>query len=157
MLSTLKTRNKELDSLFERVYEDNVAGKLTDDRFAKMSRKYEDEQTENETQIVALSREFVSRKNASGTAKAFLSTVKRYTRMKKLTPEILREFVDKIVVHHRERISVADKDSPAAEVQKVEIFYNCVGAVHVPDLKKIPQTEINIPVRKGVAVSYASA
>jgi len=62
-----------------------------------------------------------------------------------------------IVVHHREWISIADKDSPAAEVQKVEIFYNCVGAINVPDLGKIPQTEIHIPTRKGVAASYATA
>jgi len=61
------------------------------------------------------------------------------------------------VLHHRERISIAGKNSPDAEVQKVEIFYNCVGAINVPDLKKIPQTEIHIPTRKDVAVSYASA
>jgi len=104
-----------------------------------------------------LSREVASKKSTAGSVRDFLATVKRYTRMKKLTPEILCEFVDKIVVHHRERISIAGKDSPAAEVQKVEIFYNCVGAINVPDLKKIPQMEIHIPTRKGVAVSYASA
>jgi len=64
--------------------------------------------------------------------------------------EILRAFVDKIVVHHRQRIDGVDE-------QTVEIFYNCVGPVTVPDMKKIPQTEVCIPTRKGVAVSYASA
>ena len=58
------------------------------------------------------------------------------------------------MVHHRERISIAGKDSPAAEVQQVEIFYNCVGVIEVPDRKHIPQVEIHIPNRKGVAVNY---
>ena len=77
--------------------------------------------------------------------------------MKKLTPEILREFVDKVVVHHRERVSIAGKDNPASEEQKVEIFYNCVGVINVPEMPKIPATEINLPTRKGVAVNYATA
>ena len=56
--------------------------------------------------------------------------------MKKLTPEILREFVNKIIVHHRQRVDGIDE-------QKVEIFYNCVGKIDVPDLRKIPQTDIS--------------
>jgi len=81
-------------------------------------------------------------------AKSFLATVKRYTRVKKLTPEILRELVDKIFIHHRQRADGVDE-------QKIEIFYNCVGTMEIPDLKKIPQTEIHIPTRKGVAISYS--
>jgi len=156
-VTTLKARNKELDTLFERLYEDNVSGKLTDERFAKMSRKYEEEQAENDKTIAILSQDLRSTKNDVGTVKNFVTTVKKYTRMKKLTPEILREFVDKIVVHHRQRVSVADKDSPATEEQKIEIYYNCVGTINVPELKKVTQTEINIPTRKGVAVNYATA
>ena len=86
-------------------------------------------------------------KSKVGTAKGFLTAVKKYTRMKKLTPEILREFVDKIIVHHRQRVD-------GVYEQKIEIFYNCVGTVVVPDLNKIPAIEILIPTRKGVALSY---
>jgi len=153
-IESLKERNGELDSLFERLYEDNVSGKLTDDRFAKLSAKYDVEQSENEKTVAALSRDLLLLKNKSGTAKDFLATVKQYTRMKKLTPEILREFVDKIVVYHRERVSVADKDNLATEEQKIEIFYNCVGLIEVPERKNIPQIEIHVPTRKGVAVNY---
>ena len=77
--------------------------------------------------------------------------------MKKLTPEILREFVDKIVVHHRVRIGVATKDNPATEEQKVEIFYNCVGQIDVPDVAKVPQVEVVVPIRKGVTACYSSS
>jgi hypothetical protein len=70
--------------------------------------------------------------------------------MKKLTPQILREFVDKIIVHHRQRIDGVD-------VQKVEILYNCVDAIEVPDMKNIPQTELSLQTRKGVALCYSQA
>jgi len=113
-----------------------------------MSRKYEDEQAENNEKITALRKEMVGKTKRSGSANEFLAVVKRYTRMKKLTPEILREFVDRIVVHNRQRVDGVDE-------QKVEIFYNCVGKIEIPDLKKIPQTEILIPTRKGVALSYS--
>ncbi|MDR1508275.1 MAG: recombinase family protein [Synergistaceae bacterium] len=147
-LSTRKARNAELDVLFERIYEDSVNGKITEERFAKMSRKYEDEQAENNEKISALQKEIGSKAKKSGTANEFLAVVKRYTRIKKLTPEILQEFVDKIVVHHRRRVDSVDE-------QRIEIFYNCVGKIEIPDLKRIPQTEILIPTRKGVAISYS--
>jgi hypothetical protein len=147
-LATRKARNKELDTLFERIYEDSVSGKITEERFAKMSRKYEDEQAENCVKIVALQKEMGGKAKRSDTANEFLAVVKRYTRMKKLTPTILREFVDRIVVHHRQRIGGVDE-------QKVEIFYNCVGKIEIPDLKKIPQPKILIPTRKGVALGYS--
>jgi DNA invertase Pin-like site-specific DNA recombinase len=147
---TLKARNTALDVLFERIYEDSVTGKITEERFAKMSRKYEDEQAEIERRIEPLQKELWGMTKQRGTAREFLAIVKRYTRMKKLTPEILREFVDRIVVHHRQRIDGTDE-------QKIEIFYNCVGKIDVPDLAKIPQTEVTLKTRKGVAVSYSQS
>ena len=67
----------------------------------------------NEAQLELLGRELLSAKSKTGSAQEFHATVKRYTRIKKLTPEILREFVDKIIVHHRQRVSVTSKDAPA--------------------------------------------
>jgi dGTP triphosphohydrolase len=149
-VESLTARNAELDLLFERIYEDSVSGKITEERFAKMSRKYEDEQAELKKKLFQLQKELATQKRKSGTASDFLQIVKRYTRMKKLTPQILREFVDKIIIHHRVRIDGVD-------VQKVEIIYNCVGAIDIPEMKKIPQTEITIPTRKGVALNYSSS
>jgi hypothetical protein len=149
-LETRKTRNAELDVLFERIYEDSVSGKISEERFAKMSRKYEDEQADNIEKITALQKEIVSVTKRGGTAREFLEIVKRYTRIKKLTPGVLREFVDKIIVHHRQRVDGVDE-------QKIEIFYNCVGQIEIPDLAKIPQTEVVIPTRKGVALSYSQS
>jgi len=156
-ITKLKARNKELDSLFERIYEDNVAGKLADERFAKMSARYESEQAENEKQLLGLSEKLAPAKVKVGSADWFLKTVKQYTRMKKLTPEILREFVDNIVIHHRVRIGVASPDCPAVERQEIEIFYNCVGSIIVPDVAKVPQVEVIMPIRKGVTACYSSS
>jgi len=149
-LETRIARNATIDVLFESIYEDSVNGKISEERFAKLSRKYEAEQMENVERIALLHKEKSAMAKQSGTAREFLGIVKRYTRMKKLTPEILREFVDKIVVHHRQRIDGVDE-------QRVEIFYNCVGKIDIPDLTKIPQTEILIPTRKGVAISYSTS
>jgi len=156
-VSTLRARNKELDGLFERIYEDNLSGKLTDDRFAKMSARYESEQAENEKQLATLTKELASAKVKAGSADDFLKTVKRYTRMRKLTPEILREFVDEIIVHHRVRVGVASPDCPAVERQEIEILYNCVGSIAVPDVAKVPQVEVVVPIRKGVTACYSSS
>jgi hypothetical protein len=136
-IAKLKARNKELDSLFERIYEDNASGKITDDRFAKMSAKYETEQTDNEKQIRQYSQEVHAAKSKSGTAKDFLATVKRYTRMRKLTPEILREFVDKIVVHHRQAGVRADH-SRCGNLLSVHRVYRIAG--HEPNRKRKPAT-----------------
>jgi len=149
-LQLLKARNAELDVLFERIYEDSVSGKISEERFAKMSRKYEDEQAENSEKIVAIQKDIADMSKRNGTAREFLSIVKRYTRMKKLTPEILREFVDKIIVHHRQRVNGVDE-------QRIEIFYNCVGKIEIPVLAKVPDTEVMLQTRKGVAVSYSQS
>lgn len=143
---SLSARNAELDVLFERIYEDSVSGKITEERFAKMSAKYEAEQAEIGKKIALLQKEINVQRRRSGTAREFLEIVKRYTRIRKLAPQILREFVDRIVVHHRKRIDGVD-------VQKVEIIYNCVGAIDIPDMKKIPRQEITLQTRKGVALS----
>ncbi|MGI5908384.1 MAG: DUF4368 domain-containing protein [Christensenellales bacterium] len=111
-----------------------------------MSAKYEAEQAEIGKKIALLQKEINVQRRRSGTAREFLEIVKRYTRIRKLTPQILREFVDRIVVHHRKRIDGVD-------VQKVEIIYNCVGAIDIPDMKKISRQEITLQTRKGVALS----
>ena len=147
---SLIARNAELDILFERIYEDSVSGKITEERFAKMSPKYESEQAEINKKIALLQKEINAQSRKNGTAREFLDIVKRYTRINKLTPEILREFVDRIIVHHRERIDGVD-------VQKVEIIYNCVGAIEIPDMKEVPQQEIVLQTRKGVALSYSKS
>lgn len=103
-LKTLLARDEELDGLFERIYEDNVSGKLSDDRFAKMSRRYEDEQKELAEKIKKLRSEIEKQSSQAMTTDMFISLVRRYTRARKLTPRMLNELVEKIEVYHAEKI-----------------------------------------------------
>ena len=103
-LKTLLARDKELDGLFECIYEDNVSGKLSDDRFAKMSRRYEDEQKELAEKIKKLRSEIEKQSSQAMTTDMFISLVRKYTRARKLTPRMLNELVEKIEVYNAEKI-----------------------------------------------------
>ena len=103
-LRTLLARDEELDGLFERIYEDNVSGKLSDDRFAKMSRRYEDEQKELSEKIKKLRSEIEKQSSRSMTTDMFIGLVRKYTRARELTPRMLNELVEKIEVFNAEKI-----------------------------------------------------
>ena len=96
-------RDKELDGLFERLYEDNVAGKITDERFARMSSKYEAEQKELREKIKALQDAVERTKSKAVTADMFISAVRKYTRARKLRPRMLNELIEKSKFIRRKR------------------------------------------------------
>ena len=143
-------RDKELDSLFERLYEDNVAGKITDERFARMSSKYEAEQKELRDKIKALQDAVERTKSKTVTADMFISAVRKYTRARKLTPRMLNELIEKIEVHQAEKVD-------GVWQQKLSIHYHCVGVVSIPQALPLPMPDITMNTRKGVYVSYVPA
>ena len=147
-LAALQARDEELDGLFERIYEDNVSGKLSDDRFSKMSRRYEDEQKEISERIKTLRAEMDKLSSKAVTADMFISTVRKYTRAKALTPRMLNELIDRIEVHQAEKID-------GEWVQHLTIHYNCVGAIFIPEVFPLPVPEVSVNTRKGVVVNYA--
>ncbi len=146
--AALQARDEELDGLFERIYEDNVSGKLSDDRFSKMSRRYEDEQKEISERIKTLRAEMDKLSSKAVTADMFISTVRKYTRAKALTPRMLNELIDRIEVHQAEKID-------GEWVQHLTIHYNCVGAIFIPEVFPLPVPEVSVNTRKGVVVNYA--
>ena len=147
-LRTLLARDEELDGLFERIYEDNVSGKLSDDRFAKMSRRYEDEQKELSEKIKKLRSEIEKQSSRSMTTDMFIGLVRKYTRTRKLTPRMLNELVEKIEVFNAEKID-------GVWEQRLRIHYNCVGTIEIPTVLPLPIPEVSINTRKGVVVNYA--
>ena len=147
-LKALQARDEELDGLFERIYEDNVSGKLSDDRFARMSRRYEEEQKELAEKIKALRAEIDKQNSQSMTTDMFISLVRKYTRARKLTPRMLNEFIEKIEVFNAEKVD-------GVWEQRLRIHYNCVGAIEIPDLIPLPAPEVSVNTRKGVVVNYA--
>ena len=147
-LDALTARDRELDMLFERLYEDNVAGKIDDARFAKMSKRYEQEQGENAKKIKALRLELKKDKSKRMDIDDFLETVRRYTDATTITKRMVAELIDHIEVYHAEK-------QDGITNQRVVIHYNCIGAFDVPDRRKIPEADIIMETRKGVALSYA--
>ena len=147
-LKALLTRDEELDGLFERIYEDNVSGKLSDDRFAKMSRRYEDEQKELAEKIKKLRSEIEKQSSRSMTTDMFIGLVRKYTRARKLTPRILNELIEKIEVFNAEKID-------GVWEQRLRIHYNCVGTIEIPTVLPLPIPEVSVNTRKGVVVNYA--
>ena len=147
-LKALQARDEELDGLFERIYEDNVSGKLSDDRFARMSRRYEEEQKELAEKIKALRAEIDKQSSQSMTTDIFISLVRKYTRARKLTPRMLNELIEKIEVFNAEKID-------GVWEQRLRIHYNCVGVIEIPELIPLPAPEVSVNTRKGVVVNYA--
>ena len=147
-LKTLLARDDELDGLFERIYEDNVSGKLSDDRFAKMSRRYEDEQKELAEKIKKLRSEIEKQSSRSMTTDMFIGLVRKYTRARKLTPRMLNELIEKIEVFNAEKID-------GVWEQRLRIHYNCVGTIEIPTVLPLPIPEVSVNTRKGVVVNYA--
>ena len=148
-LKALLARDDELDGLFERIYEDNVSGKLSDDRFAKMSRRYEEEQKELSEKIKKLRSEIEKQSSRATSTDMFVSIVRKYTRARKLTPRMLNELVEKIEVYNAEKID-------GEWVQRLRIHYNCVGEMNIPNEPALPIPAVTVNTRKGVFVSYTT-
>ena len=149
-LKTLLARDEELDGLFERIYEDNVSGKLSDDRFAKMSRRYEDEQKELAEKIKKLRSEIEKQSSRSMTTDMFIGLVRKYTRARKLTPRMLNELIEKIEVFNAEKID-------GVWEQRLRIHYNCVGTIEIPTVLPLPIPEVSVNTRKGVVGSVPNS
>ncbi len=149
-LKDLKKRDTELDNLFERIYEDNMSGKIGDERFSKLSASYETEQSEITSRINALQEELDKKISKTMTLDMFIAKVRKYTKAKKLTQRMLNELVDYIEVYHAEKID-------GVRTQKLRIHYNCVGSIEIPDILPLPAPEVLIQTRKGVVLTYSQS
>jgi DNA invertase Pin-like site-specific DNA recombinase len=118
-------RISELDLLFRKTYEDFAAGRLTEKRFEQLSKGYETEQTDLESQTAKLKAELAQFEADTFRADSFLELTKRYTDFSELTPAMLHEFVEKVVVHE------GDKSS-GRRIQQVDIYLNYIGQFDLP-------------------------
>jgi hypothetical protein len=146
-LKSLLTRDGELDALFERIYEDNLNGKLTDERYAKMAKRYETEQTTIAERVKILKAELRKADTRMMSSEMFVSTVRRYADAKTLTQRMISELIDRIEVFQAEKVDGEHK-------QRLRIHYNGVGVFDIPDALKLPETEVRVQTRKGVAICY---
>ena len=127
-------RMKELDRLFRKIYEDNVNGKLNDERFYKLSDGYEAEQEQLKHEIETLKAEVSEADTEATNVSKLIAVTKKYTRIDELTPEILNTFVDKIIVHECEK-----KDGK--RTQDIDIYYSYVGIVDIPTDEEMQKME----------------
>lgn len=111
-----------LDNIIRNLYEDKVNGTLSDERFRKLSQEYEQEQSALIERIRKLQEILSKAKEQSDNVSRFMRLIRKYTEIEELTPEIVREFIEKVVVHERQKIA-------GKKVQAVEIVYNCVGVI----------------------------
>ncbi len=118
-LAKTEQRIAELDNIIKHLYEDNISGKLSDERFIKMSRDYEFEQDNLKSVADVLRQEVRQKEQQKTNVKAFIQTVKQYTDMQKLDAALLREFIDRIEISHAEK---------RAKTREVTIVYNFIGA-----------------------------
>lgn len=134
-LNKMLARDKELDTLCEKVFEEKILGNLSEERFLKLSQKYEEEQFELKAQIKHMKKVVAEEKAHELNADGFLKIVRKYSEIEKLTLDILHEFIDKIVVHHREEIM-------GEIIQKVEIYYKMIGHIEIPRMSKLEQESL---------------
>lgn len=118
-------RYAELDILLKKVYEDNALGRLPDKRYEMLSAEYEKEQAELEQSIKACREQLTQYDEDTDRTEEFLALVHKYTDITELTPVIINEFVDKILVHKAEKID-------GERVMEIEIYLNFIGKVELP-------------------------
>ena len=128
-LALAKERIDKLDILIQKLYEDNVEGKLSDERFIKLSSTYETEQTELTQKVQDLESFINQSKETNNQTKSFLSLVRRYTDITTLDAEIIRTFIKRVNVYKAEKID-------GKRTQKIQIIFNEVGEVNLDKTKK---------------------
>ena len=137
-LEAAEKRIAELSAIFKRLYEDSVTGRISsvtgrisDERFTELSADYEAEQKELKERAAVLQGELSRTLEATANAEKFMKVVRKYTSFEELTPTLLLEFVEKIVIHESE--SLDGKRRGKLRRQEIEIYYSFVGKVELPD------------------------
>ena len=136
-LEKAKNRIIEIDNLFMHIYEDNVSGKISDDRFRKLSFNYDKEQQELKIKIEQLSKDIENTEKKDTDITQFISNVKKYTEITELSSEILNELIEKIVIHQQEKVN-------GKKVQEIDIYYRGVGIISFP----VSTQDIEITINK---------
>lgn len=118
-----KKRIAEIDALIQKIYEDNASGKLSDERYATLSLSYEEEQKTLKAAVPEMQAYLETETDKTESLQRFIQKVKQITELKALTPELIHEFVDKIVVY-------APRYLDGKRVQLLDIYYSGVGILH---------------------------
>ena len=116
-----------MSAIFKRLYEDSVSGRISDERFTELSADYEAEQQELKERAARIQAELSKAQAATVNAEKFMNIVRKHMNFEELTHTLLREFVEKIVVHE------CSYDENGTRRQDIEIYYSFVGKVDLPE------------------------
>jgi len=144
-LAAATARSQELLRLYERVYEDNVNGKVTDDWFMRLSHKYEVEQEELKKHMFDLKNKLERLDTAQNSSGSFIRAIRKFMTMQVLTPVVLQELIDKIEVFPIE-------GTGKNRTQRLVIHYRFVGCIDLPSI--VPKHTYKLDSRQGVAIEY---
>lgn len=125
LLSQYEKRIKDIDNLIQHIYEDNISGKITDERFTILSLNYEKEQKELKSKVKELANKLDTTKQQELDLASFVSKVKQYTEISELTPEIINELIDKIYVYQSKKVN-------GKPTQQIDIYYNGIEIINIP-------------------------
>lgn len=116
-------RSKEIDSIIQKLYEDNLLGKISDERFVKLSQSYEEEQKQLQISISDLTEKLAKQQEDSLNISKFMARISKYTELPKLTVEIVNELIDKIVIHK-------PTGTKRNRIIQIDIYYNFIGKLN---------------------------
>lgn len=116
-------RSKEIDTIIQKLYEDNLLGKISDERFVKLSQSYEEEQKQLQTSISDLTEKLTKQQEDSLNISKFMARISKYTELPELTVEIVNELIDKIVIHK-------PTGTKRNRIIKIDIYYNFIGKLN---------------------------
>lgn len=116
-------RSKEIDNIIQKLYEDNLLGKISDERFVKLSQSYEEEQKQLQTSISDLTEKLTKQQEDSLNISKFMARISKYTKLPELTVEIMNELIDKIVIHK-------PTGTKHNRIIQIDIYYNFIGKLN---------------------------
>lgn len=125
-LDDSKNRIVKLDSIVQNLYEDNLEGKISDQRFEKMAKSYDEEEISLQKRIAELEKIITKSQEEELNVESFLKLVRKYTDIKELDPEIIRTFVDKIYVEQSEKVTGTN-----LKKQTIWIYWNFIGKIDI--------------------------
>lgn len=121
-------RVEKLDTIIQNLYENKLAGIVSEDRFKKMNENYEQEQITLNAKIIELEGKIKAINEQSSSTSHFMELVQKFTRIDELTHEVAREFIEKVIIHKAEKVN-------GHRQMKIDIFYNGIGKVDLPNEK----------------------
>lgn len=125
-LSASRARIEKLDSIIQSLYEDKLDGTISNERFKNMNENYEQEQTTLREKVLELEDKIKTYNEHSASTSIFMELVHKFTRIDELTHELVREFIEKVIIHKAEKVNGQRR-------MKIDIFYNGIGKVDIPN------------------------